>query len=229
MRKLIIAILVLLLFVSCAKTKETTTIESKNSNTNNNESFDNKDLQQIFDEYIESGNYDGIQALKGKFFVYEKTRIDNTSLDSYPIFQENNYNDENNYRDASVSIYTNNKKRNLSIIYTKFSVRPKKKPKDYKGADTQINEIVLLQCEPGYRFIPYAACKYNDKGEMVLAGSVMCLRKAKILEDGSTEDITVWNEKKIPEYVVEIKSPEEFVITKGENSEYFYYYDENHY
>ena len=124
MRKLIIAILVLLLFVSCAKTKETTTIESKNSNTNNNESFDNKDLQQIFDEYIESGNFDGIQALKGKFFVYEKTRIDNTSLDSYPIFQENNYNDENNYRDASVSIYTNNKKRNLSIIYTKFSVRP---------------------------------------------------------------------------------------------------------
>ena len=229
MKKLIIAMLVLLLFVSCAKTKETKTIESEISNTIDYEAIDDRNLQQIFDEYIKNENFDGIKALQGKSFIYEKTRIDNTSLSSYPIFQENNYNDELNYKNAAICVYTNRTKRNYSVIYTEFSVRPKKKPEDYKGADTQINKIALLNCEPGYRFIPYAACKYNEKGEIVLAGSVMCLRQAKILEDGSSEDITVWYEKKIPEYVVEIKSPEEFVITKGNDSEYFYYYDENHY
>ena len=47
-------------------------------------------------------------------------------------------------------------------------------------------------------------------------------------EDGSFEDTTVWYKKIVPDYVIEVLSPEEFVITKGEDSEYFYYYDENH-
>ncbi len=188
-----------------------------------------KTLQQEFDYYIENEDFSGIQKLKGKTYSYDNSRIDNTALVAYPVFSEINYNDANNYKNASIRIYTNNMKENFSIVYTVFSIKPKKKPKDYKGADTQINKIVLLNCEPGYRFKSYAACKYNEKGEIVLAGSVMCLRIAKILEDGSTEDITVWNEKKIPDYVIEIKSPDEFVVTKGKESQYFYYYDEKHY
>lgn len=188
-----------------------------------------KTLQQELDYYIVNEDFSGINHLTGKIFKYDYSRIDNTDLSAYPIFSEMNYNDENNYKNASIRIYSNNMKKNFSIIYTAFSVKPKKKPKDYKGADIQINKITLLKCDSGYRLRPYAACKYNEKGEIVLAGSVMCLRKAKILDDGSTEDITVWYEKRIPEYVIEIKSPEEFIILKGEDSEYFYYYDENHY
>ena len=55
------------------------------------------------------------------------------------------------------------------------------------------------------------------------------LREAKINPDGTYENITVWYKKIVPDYVVEVLSPEEFIITKGEDSEYFYYYDENHY
>ena len=189
-----------------------------------------KTMQQEFDYYIQKEDFEGIKKLKGKYFSYENTRIENTSLVAYPIFQGEKYDNEKNYRDAAIEIYENSKKQEFIIVFLSYSISPKgKTPEDYKGADTQINEIALLNCQKGYRFIEYPACKYNEKGEIVLAGPVLCLRKAKILEDGTTEDITVWYEKKIPDYVIEIKSPEEFVISKGENSEYFYYYDEDHY
>ena len=187
MKEKIFLMIAMFLVVSCMNCKES------------------KTLQQELDYYIENEDFSGINHLTGKIFNYDNSRIDNTSLVAYPIFSEINYNDADNYRNASIRIYTNNMKKNFSIIYTAFSIKPQKKTKDYKGVDVQINKIVLLNCDPGYRFRSYAACKYNEKGEIVLAGSVMCLRKAKILEDGSTEDITVWYEKKIPEYVIEIR------------------------
>lgn len=87
----------------------------------------------------------------------------------------------------------------------------------------------MLDCEPGYRLIEYPACKYDENKNIVKAGPVLCFLKAKINEDGTIENTTVWYKKIVPEYVVEVKSDGEIVVTKGENSEYFYYYDENHY
>ncbi|MCR4948783.1 MAG: hypothetical protein K6A15_06495 [Treponema sp.] len=189
-----------------------------------------KTMQQEFDYYIENEDYIGIKKLKGRYFTYENTRIDNTSLDTYPIFLEENFNNEKFYRNAAVEIYENKSNPEFIVFFLTYNISPRgKKPKGYKGADTQINEIALLKCKKGYRFISFPACKYNEKKEIVLAGSVLCLRKAKVLEDGTLENITVWNEIKTPDYVIEIQNPENFIISKGEDSEYFYYYDENHY
>ena len=189
-----------------------------------------KSMQEEFDYYIENEDFEGIKKLEGKYFKYAETRsFDNQLLaKTYAICSDIDFDIKNLYRDASIVVYTNKMKPNFSIVYTEFSVRPIKKPKNYKGVDTQIDKIMLINTEPGYCLFSYAACKYDENGEIVLAGPVMCLRKAKIYEDGSTENITVWNKKLTPDYVIEIESPDKFTVTKGEDSEYFYYYDENH-
>ncbi len=188
-----------------------------------------KTLQQEFDSYIENEDFEGTKKLKGKTFAYENTRIENTLISGYPIYDEINYNTDNFYKDALVERYINKANINFTIVYTCFFVRPRIKPKGYKGADTQILDITMLNCESGYRLIEYPACKYDENKNIVKAGPVLCFLKAKINEDGSIENTTVWYKKIVPEYVVEIKSDGEIVVTKGENSEYFYYYDEDHY
>ena len=186
-----------------------------------------KPLQELFDEYIEKEDFEGIKTLKGKFFSHDLAELDN--LDNRNIFFRQNFNTETHWRHPSICFYQNNIKQNVAIFYLDYAIFPKgKKPEGFKGADTQINEITLLKCEEGYKVHLYGACKYNEDGEIVMAEDVFCLRKSKIYEDGSFEDTTVWYKKIVPDYVIEVLSPEEFIITKGEDSEYFYYYDENH-
>lgn len=216
-------IFVLVLFFGCTNTKKT----SQEKSLTLDEKIE-KPLQELFDEYIEKEDFEGIKTLKGKFFRHDLAAIDN--LNSHVIFFRQNFDTETHSRNPKMSFYQNNIKQNVAIFYLKYSIYPKgKKPEGFKGADTQINEIALLKCEEGYKFHLYGACEYNEKGEIVMAEDVFCLRKSKIYEDGSFEDTTVWYKKIVPDYVIEVLSPEEFIITKGEDSEYFYYYDENHY
>ena len=220
--KFCLIIVVVLFLCGCSNTKKT----SQEKSLTLDEKIE-KPLQELFDEYIEKEDFEGIKTLKEKFFSHDLAAIDN--LNSHVIFFRQNFNTETHWRNPKISFYQNNIKQNVAIFYLKYSIFPKgKKPEGFKGADTQINEITLLKCEEGYKFHLYGACKYNEDGEIVMAEDVFCLRKSKIYEDGSFEDTTVWYKKIVPDYVIEVLSPEEFVIMKGEDSEYFYYYDENH-
>ena len=222
--KFCLIIIVLVLFFGCTNTKNT----SQEKSLTLDEKIE-KPLQELFDEYIENEDFEGIKSLKGKFISYDLAQIDNDRLSSHVIFFGQRFDTETHSRYPKMSFYQNKIKQNVAIIYLKYSVIPNGKiPEGVKGADTQINEITLLKCEEGYKFHLYGACKYNEDGEIVMAEDVFCLRKSKIYEDGSFEDTTVWYKKIVPDYVIEVLSPEEFVITKGEDSEYFYYYDENH-
>lgn len=221
--KFCLIIVVVLLLCGCTNTKNT----SQEKRLTLDEKIE-KPLQELFDEYIENEDFEGIKSLKGKFFRHDLAAIDN--LNSHVIFFGQRFNTETHSRYPSICFYQNKIKQNIVIIYLEYAIMPKgDKPEGYKGLDTQINEIALLKCEEGYKFHLYGACEYNENGEIVMAEDVFCLRKAKIYEDGSFEDTTVWYKKIVPDYVIEVLSPEEFVITKGEDSEYFYYYDENHY
>lgn len=216
--------IVLVLLCGCTNTKNT----SQEKSLTLDEKIE-KPLQELFDEYIENEDFEGIKSLKGKFISYDLAQIDNDRLSSHVIFFRQWFDTETYWRDPSICFYQNNIKQNFAIFYLDYAMVTKgKKPEGYKGADTQINEIALLKCDEGYKFHLYGACKYNEDGEIVMAEDVFCLRKSKIYEDGSFEDTTVWYKKIVPDYVIEVLSPEEFVITKGEDSEYFYYYDENH-
>lgn len=77
-----------------------------------------KTMQQEFDYYIENEDYEGIKKLKGKYFTYEKSRIDNTSLDAYPIFLEENFNNEKFYRNAAVEIYENKSNPEFIVFFS---------------------------------------------------------------------------------------------------------------
>lgn len=222
--KFCLIIVVVLFLCGCTNTKNT----SQEKSLTLDEKIE-KPLQELFDEYIEKEDFEGIKTLKGKFISYDLAQIDNDRLSSHVIFFRQWFDTETYWRDPKMSFYQNKIKQNVAIIYLKYSVIPNGKiPEGVKGADTQINEIALLKCEEGYKFHLYGACKYNEDGEILMAEDVFCLRKAKIYEDGSFEDTTVWYKKIVPDYVIEVLSPEEFIITKGEDSEYFYYYDENH-
>lgn len=153
-----------------------------------------KSMQEEFDYYIENEDFEGIKKLEGKYFKYENTRrFDNQLLSqSFSIFSNINFSTEKAFKLASIEIYTNKTKPNLSIIYTKFTVSPKKKPKNYKGADSFITDIQLLQCRDGYEFFIDATCCVEENGKIKSSSDhVFTIRELKTGSDGLLENVQV--------------------------------------
>ena len=187
-------------------------------------------LQDDFDNVISNNDYEGIKLLKGKKYLHSNSGLDYGTSGGYSLSFEKGIDSENQQEFFSLSYYIPQGREDYFVIFlTKAFYKDIEELRKNGGASIELTNIQLFQARKGYTYFLFHACYLDEYGDIQNAPNVFCLRESKVNTDGSYENITVWYKKIVPDYVIEVLSPEEFVITKGEDSEYFYYYDENHY